>query len=249
MENMFSLEGKTALVTGAAYGIGLAIATALSRAGARIYFNCSRQETIDRGLAAYKELGIDAKGFLCDVTDEEAVRKMVAKIEAEAGAIDILVNNAGIIKRIPMEEMAVEDFRRVVDIDLVGPFICSKAVIPGMIRKGHGKIINICSMMSELGRETVSAYAAAKGGLKMLTIYSVTASGRATSPQSRQLRCVSVRPTEAVIPSTPSSYPRLRLPAGERPRTSWARLYSWRLTPRISSTATCFTSMAVSLPI
>lgn len=166
---MFSLEGKTALVTGAAYGIGLAIATALSRAGARIYFNCSRQETIDRGLAAYKELGIDAKGFLCDVTDEEAVRKMVAKIEAEAGAIDILVNNAGIIKRIPMEEMAVEDFRRVVDIDLVGPFICSKAVIPGMIRKGHGKIINICSMMSELGRETVSAYAAAKGGLKMLT--------------------------------------------------------------------------------
>ena len=169
MENMFSLEGKTALVTGAAYGIGLAIATALSRAGARIYFNCSRQETIDRGLAAYKELGIDAKGFLCDVTDEEAVRKMVAKIEAEAGAIDILVNNAGIIKRIPMEEMAVEDFRRVVDIDLVGPFICSKAVIPGMIRKGHGKIINICSMMSELGRETVSAYAAAKGGLKMLT--------------------------------------------------------------------------------
>lgn len=169
MENMFSLEGKTALVTGAAYGIGLAIATALSRAGARIYFNCSRQETIDRGLAAYKELGIDAKGFLCDVTDEEAVRKMVAEIEAEAGAIDILVNNAGIIKRIPMEEMSVEDFRRVVDIDLVGPFICSKAVIPGMIRKGHGKIINICSMMSELGRETVSAYAAAKGGLKMLT--------------------------------------------------------------------------------
>ncbi len=169
MENMFSLEGKTALVTGAAYGIGLAIATALSRAGARIYFNCSRQETIDRGLAAYRELGIDAKGFLCDVTDEEAVRKMVAEIEAEAGAIDILVNNAGIIKRIPMEEMAVEDFRRVVDIDLVGPFICSKAVIPGMIRKGHGKIINICSMMSELGRETVSAYAAAKGGLKMLT--------------------------------------------------------------------------------
>ncbi len=169
MENMFSLEGKTALVTGAAYGIGLAIATALSRAGARIYFNCSRQETIDRGLAAYRELGIDAKGFLCDVTDEEAVRKMVAEIEAEAGAIDILVNNAGIIKRIPMEEMSVEDFRRVVDIDLVGPFICSKAVIPGMIRKGHGKIINICSMMSELGRETVSAYAAAKGGLKMLT--------------------------------------------------------------------------------
>ena len=83
--------------------------------------------------------------------------------------IDILVNNAGIIKRIPMLEMAAADFRKVIDIDLNGPFIVSKAVIPGMIKKGHGKIINICSMMSELGRETVSAYAAAKGGLKMLT--------------------------------------------------------------------------------
>ncbi len=169
MENMFSLEGKVALVTGAAYGIGLAIATALSRAGAKIVFNCSRQETIDRGLAAYKELGIEAKGYLCDVTDEESVKNMVADIEATVGTIDILVNNAGIIKRIPMEEMKVEDFRRVIDIDLVGPYICAKAVIPGMIKKGHGKIINICSMMSELGRETVSAYAAAKGGLKMLT--------------------------------------------------------------------------------
>lgn len=169
MENMFSLEGKVALVTGAAYGIGLAIAKALAKAGAKIVFNCSRQETVDRGLAAYKELGIDAKGYLCDVTDEASVKAMVADIEATVGTIDILVNNAGIIKRIPMEEMAAEDFRRVIDIDLVGPFICAKAVIPGMIKKGAGKIINICSMMSELGRETVSAYAAAKGGLKMLT--------------------------------------------------------------------------------
>lgn len=165
----FSLEGKVALVTGAAYGIGLAIARAYAEAGAKIVFNCSRQTTVDRGLAAYKELGIDAKGYVCDVTDEEAVKAMVADIEATVGTIDILVNNAGIIKRIPMEEMAVEDFRRVVDVDLVAPYICAKAVIPGMIKKGHGKIINICSMMSELGRETVSAYAAAKGGLKMLT--------------------------------------------------------------------------------
>ncbi len=165
----FSLEGKVALVTGAAYGIGLAIAQAFAEAGAKIVFNCSRQETVDRGLKAYKELGIDAKGYLCDVTDEEAVSAMVADIEATVGTIDILVNNAGIIKRIPMEEMDVEDFRRVIDVDLVAPYICAKAVIPGMIRKGHGKIINICSMMSELGRETVSAYAAAKGGLKMLT--------------------------------------------------------------------------------
>lgn len=169
MKNMFSLEGKVALVTGAAYGIGLAIARAFAEAGAKIVFNCSRQETIDRGMAAYRELGIDAKGYLCDVTDEQAVRAMVADIENTVGTIDILVNNAGIIKRIPMEEMAVEDFRRVIDVDLVAPYICAKAVIPGMIKKGHGKIINICSMMSELGRETVSAYAAAKGGLKMLT--------------------------------------------------------------------------------
>lgn len=169
MTDIFSLDGKVALVTGAAYGIGLAIATAFARAGAKIVFNCSRQETVDRGLKAYRELGIDAKGYLCDVTDEEAVKAMVADIEATVGTIDILVNNAGIIKRIPMEQMAVEDFRRVVDVDLVAPYICAKAVIPGMIKKGHGKIINICSMMSELGRETVSAYAAAKGGLKMLT--------------------------------------------------------------------------------
>lgn len=169
MMNQFSLEGKVALVTGAAYGIGLAIAEAFAAAGAKIVFNCSRQSTVERGLEAYKALGIDAKGYLCDVTDEEAVKAMVADIEATVGTIDILVNNAGIIKRIPMEEMAVDDFRRVVDVDLVAPFIVAKAVIPGMIKKGHGKIINICSMMSELGRETVSAYAAAKGGLKMLT--------------------------------------------------------------------------------
>lgn len=169
MMSQFSLEGKVALVTGAAYGIGLAIAEAFAKAGAKIVFNCSRQETVDRGLNAYKEKGIEAKGYLCDVTNEESVKAMVADIEATVGTIDILVNNAGIIKRIPMEEMAVEDFRRVVDVDLIAPFIMSKAVIPGMIKKGHGKIINICSMMSELGRETVSAYAAAKGGLKMLT--------------------------------------------------------------------------------
>lgn len=165
----FSLEGKVALVTGAAYGIGFAIAEALSGAGAKIAFNCRGQEHMDKALDAYKEKGIEAKGYICDVTDEAQVQKMVADIEKELGVIDILVNNAGIIKRIPMTEMSADEFRQVVDIDLNAPFIVSKAVIPGMIKKGHGKIINICSMMSELGRETVSAYAAAKGGLKMLT--------------------------------------------------------------------------------
>ena len=166
---MFSLEGKVALVTGAAYGIGFAMAEALYKAGAKIAFNCRSQHHMDQALADYKAKGIEAHGFICDVTNEEQVNAMVADINKELGVIDILVNNAGIIKRIPMTEMSVEDFRKVVDIDLNAPFIVSKAVIPGMKEKGHGKIINICSMMSELGRETVSAYAAAKGGLKMLT--------------------------------------------------------------------------------
>ena len=166
----FSLEGKVALVTGASYGIGFAIAKAYAEAGAKITFCDIKQEFVDKGLAAYAEAGVaDVKGYVCDVTKEEMVQEMVAKIEEEVGVIDILVNNAGIIKRIPMTEMTAEDFRQVIDVDLNAPFICSKAVIPSMIKKGGGKIINICSMMSELGRETVSAYAAAKGGLKMLT--------------------------------------------------------------------------------
>jgi gluconate 5-dehydrogenase len=165
----FSLEGKVAFVTGASYGIGFAIAQALAEAGAAIVFNDIKQELVDKGLAAYAKAGIPATGYVCDVTDEAAVNVTVKRIENEVGVIDILVNNAGIIKRIPMCEMSAAEFRQVIDVDLNAPFIVAKAVIPGMIKKGHGKIINICSMMSELGRETVSAYAAAKGGLKMLT--------------------------------------------------------------------------------
>ena len=165
----FSLEGKVALVTGASYGIGFAIATGFAKAGAKIVFNDIKQELVDKGLAAYKEIGIEAKGYVCDVTNEDQVNAMVAQIEQEVGPINILVNNAGIIKRIPMHEMSAAEFRQVIDIDLNGPFICAKAVLPTMMKLGAGKIINICSMMSELGRETVSAYAAAKGGLKMLT--------------------------------------------------------------------------------
>ena len=169
MMDAFSLKGKVALVTGGSYGIGFAIARALHDAGATVVFNDIKQELVDKGLAAYAEKGIEAHGYVCDVTDEVAVNALVAQVEAEVGVIDILVNNAGIIKRIPMTEMSAADFRKVIDVDLNAPFICAKAVIPAMIKKGHGKIINICSMMSELGRETVSAYAAAKGGLKMLT--------------------------------------------------------------------------------
>ena len=165
----FDLTGKVALVTGANYGIGFAIAKGLASAGAKIAFNGLFKEDIEKAMTEYKKLGIDAKGYVCDCTDEAGVVKMIEQIKKDLGAVDILVNNAGIIKRIPMVEMNVEDFRKVVDVDLTAPFIMSKAVIPDMIKNGGGKIINICSMMSELGRETVSAYASAKGGLKMLT--------------------------------------------------------------------------------
>jgi len=167
--DLFSLKGKVALITGGSYGIGFAIACALSEAGAEIVFNDIRQDLVDKGLASYAEAGIKAHSYICDVTDETAVADMVKKISEEVRTIDILVNNAGIIKRMPMTEMAAADFRAVIDVDLTAPFIMAKTVIPGMIEKGGGKIINICSLMSELGRETVSAYAAAKGGLKMLT--------------------------------------------------------------------------------
>lgn len=165
----YDLTGKIALVTGASYGIGFAIAKGLASAGATIVFNDRKEDLVEKGIEAYKEEGIKAYGYVCDVTDEDAVEELIKKIENEVGIVDILVNNAGIIKRVPMCEMKAAEFREVIDVDLNAPFIMSKAVIPGMLKKGHGKIINICSMMSELGRETVSAYAAAKGGLKMLT--------------------------------------------------------------------------------
>ena len=171
MANLFSLQGKNAWVTGAAYGIGFAIAKAFVEAGVKnIIFNTSNQASMEKGLEAYKEAGItNVHGYVCDVTDEVAVKELVQKIHAEVGQIDILVNNAGIIKRIPMHEMSRAEFQRVIDVDLVGPYICAAAVVPEMMERREGKIINVCSMMSELGRETVSAYAAAKGGLKMLT--------------------------------------------------------------------------------
>ncbi len=192
----FSLKGKTALVTGAAYGIGFAMAEALAEAGARIAFNCRSQRHLDDALEAYAARGIEARGYICDVTDEEAVRGMVAAIAKEMGTIDILVNNAGIIRRVPMHEMSAAEFREVVDIDLTAPFIVAKAVIPAMIAKGGGKIINVCSMMSELGRETVSAYASAKGGLKMLTRNIASEYGR------YNIQCNGIGPGYIATPQT-----------------------------------------------
>ena len=167
--NMFDLTGKIALVTGGAHSIGFAIGRGLAKAGAKVIFNCTSEGSRQRGIANYAAEGITAYGYVANVTKEDEINAMVAQIRQEHGIIDILVNNAGIIKRIPMLEMSVEDFREVVDVDLNAPLICAKAVLPGMLEKGHGKIINVCSMMSELGRETVAGYAAAKGGLKMLT--------------------------------------------------------------------------------
>ncbi|OZG67496.1 gluconate 5-dehydrogenase [Bifidobacterium eulemuris] len=192
----FSLEGKVALVTGASYGIGFAIASAFAAAGAKIAFNDINEEALERGKQAYAEAGIDARGYVADVTDEEQVARLVADIERDLGTVDILVNNAGIIKRVPMLDMPVEDWRKVIDVDLNAPFIVSKAVIPGMIAKGHGKIINICSMMSELGRETVSAYAAAKGGLKMLTRNICSEYGEAN------IQCNAIGPGYIATPQT-----------------------------------------------
>ena len=215
--SMFDLSGKVALVTGASYGIGYAIAKGLAEAGATIVFNDINQDLVNKGLDAYANDGIKAYGYVCDVTDEAGVNELIQKIEAEVGVVDILVNNAGIIKRIPMIEMSAADFRKVIDVDLNAPFIMSKAVLPSMIKKGHGKIINICSMMSELGRETVSAYAAAKGGLKMLTKNIASEYGEANiqcngigpgyiaTPQTAPLRQPGVPFNDFIIAKTPAA--------------------------------------------
>ncbi len=167
--NLFDLSGKNALVTGGAHGIGLAIAVGLAEAGATVIINGRSRERLDAAKLKCAEKGIQVHTYTFDVTNEEAVESAIGVIEKEVGPIDILVNNAGIIKRIPILEMKAEEFREVLDVDLTGPFIMAREVAKSMVARGGGKIINMCSMMSELGRNTVSAYASAKGGLKMLT--------------------------------------------------------------------------------
>ena len=169
MTNLFDLKGKVALITGATHGLGMAMAKALAMHGATLVINGHTPSKMEAALENYLKEGIEAKGYLFDVSDAQSVSEMIAKIEREVGAINILINNAGMIMRVPALEMDPADFRKVVDLDLVSPFIMSQAVAKSMVKRGGGKIINICSMMSELGRDTVSAYAAAKGGLKMLT--------------------------------------------------------------------------------
>jgi gluconate 5-dehydrogenase len=167
--SLFNLSGKRVLITGGTHGLGMAMAKGLGQAGATLIINGHTPTKMESALSFYGNLGLKAHGYLFDVTDEATVSENITKIEQEVGSIDILINNAGIIQRTPILDMSAEDFRKVVDIDLTGPFIVSKHVGKNMIQRKAGKIINICSMMSELGRNTVTAYAAAKGGLKMLT--------------------------------------------------------------------------------
>ena len=168
--DLFDLKGKIALVTGGTHGLGMAMARGLGEAGATIVVNGnSSSEKIKKAVAYYQSNGIQSHGYKFDVSNEAEVSANIAKIEKEIGQIDILVNNAAIIKRVPLADMEVVDFKQIIDIDLVAPFIVSKHVVKGMINRKQGKIINICSMMTELGRNTVGAYASAKGGLKMLT--------------------------------------------------------------------------------
>jgi gluconate 5-dehydrogenase len=167
--NLYDLKGKRALITGGTHGLGMSMAKGLGMAGAELIINDLSKEKIEEALLQYKQADLKAYGYQFDVTDDDAVKSSISKIESEVGPIDILINNAGIIKRIPMVDMDTKDFRQVIDVNLIAPFIVSKYVGRDMIARRAGKIINICSMMSELGRDTVSAYAAAKGGLKMLT--------------------------------------------------------------------------------
>ena len=166
----FSLAGKTALVTGGCYGIGFAIATALHSAGARVVFCATSDASVEKALKAYEAEGItDVKGYACDVTNEEKVKALIAGIEKDVAPLDILVNNAGIIKRIPMCDMDVEDFRRVVDVDLVAPFIVSKAVLPGMVERGRGHVINMGSIAGDYAYPGGSVYCACKAAVKALS--------------------------------------------------------------------------------
>ena len=169
MKELFDLTGKVALVTGGTHGIGLAIGILLGKAGARLCVNDINNDKLEICREAYKKEGLDVFTLKFNVTDEADVDKGISQIEKSVGPVDILVNNAGIIKRIPILDMPVADFRQVIDVDLVAPLIVSKRVVPNMIKKRSGKIINMCSMMSIYGRNTVSAYASAKGGLKLLT--------------------------------------------------------------------------------
>lgn len=168
-ESLFNLRGKCALITGSSRGLGLTLTRGLAQAGARVILNGRDSGRLNAAVAELCEQDLDARGYSFDVTDCEALDAAVTQIESQCGAIDILVNNAGIQRRGALIDLAVGTWREMLEVNLTGPFLAAQRVARGMIDRGRGKIINICSLMSEVSRPTVAAYAAAKGGLKMLT--------------------------------------------------------------------------------
>lgn len=169
IETLFGLKGKTALITGSSRGIGFTLAGGLARAGASVVLNGRDGETLAKAVSALEREGFKACGSLFDVRDERAIQQELKKIEKDRGAVDILINNAGVQIRAPLEHFEESDWRRILDTHLTGAFLTAKAVVPGMILRKAGKIINICSVQSDLARPTIAPYTAAKGGLKMLT--------------------------------------------------------------------------------
>ncbi|MDQ8182945.1 SDR family oxidoreductase [Pelagicoccus sp. SDUM812005] len=169
LKALFSLEGKVALVTGGYRGLGLSIAEALAEAGALVVLNGRSESGVKAAVQAFEEKGLKADAAVFDVMDETAITKAVADISANHGGVDILVNNAGIHRRNLMLDMPPSDFKLVLDTNVTAAFMLGKAVAPGMIEKGGGKIINIHSLMSELARKSIANYAAAKGAIQMLT--------------------------------------------------------------------------------
>ena len=166
---LFDLNGKTALVTGSSKGLGLVFARGLAQAGATVVLNGRSGETLQQAVAGLKGEGLDATGYSFDVVKRQQVTEQVGRIEREIGPIDILVNSAGIQKRAPILDTEEAVWREVLDVNLTGVFLTSQVIAKGMVERRQGKIINICSMMSEVGRPTIAPYTAAKGGVKMLT--------------------------------------------------------------------------------
>jgi gluconate 5-dehydrogenase len=166
---LFNLAGKRALITGSGQGIGLALASGLGRAGATVVLNGRHPAKLEQAAHDVRARGIAVELAPFDVTDEKAVIAGVALIEREYGPIDVLVNNAGIQRRAPLEDFPVENWRELMRTNLDSVFFVSQAVATRMIGRKRGKIINICSVQSELGRPSIAPYAASKGAVKMLT--------------------------------------------------------------------------------
>ena len=168
-ESLFELKNKTVLITGSNGGLGFFIAQGMGKAGAKIILNGRSHEKLNKAVSVLKNQKIETYGYAFDVTKSEEINKSVKEIETDLGKIDILINNAGIHKRMPMVDMTDQAWRDVIEADLSSAFYVTRAVVKRMISRKEGKIVNICSLMSEVHRPTIANYSAAKGGLKMLT--------------------------------------------------------------------------------